>query len=1258
MVCMTMVRSLPTPGSSSSEILADLMDTFDCLVSGGGGGGETEKRKSLTISETLSDVEALLNAHQCLLPSQDDLLQPPSTRPSSIVSTTSSSTSIGQNYLWNSAPLCHSSEAYLASVESLNDEEELDEDDPADASSSFNDSKGSREEPPTVLDAVLLEIIETERVFVRDLNDVIEATMSQSQKPLLWVLDCKRESRILLQLAALRGLHVIALQGLHAIALQGLHVIFGSRNNAALIGRVQGQQRILVPRFANKQLSFPCRKGYGVRPPMLGYLEIIRQDPKSPIQVSDRDTLFGNLSEIYAFNREFLTALEDGGLDPVHVSVFLRERQAALGHTLPLGSYLLKPVQRILKYHLLLQNIVKHIPESHAGYPILVNALSTMTGIAHHINEMKRKHEHAIRVQEIQSCLEGWMGDDLTTYGELVIESAFHLHGARGLRQVFLFERMLLLTKKKPGGKLVYKVHVLCSNLMLVESIPNEPLSFHVIPFDNPKVQYTLQARTTERKREWTTEIKRAILENYDAVIPTHARDLVMALGQERPEDDSSSYRSSNKRRPHTAPEYLDRLRPRKRKASSIQATLSAILSPYHRSQSVDSSSRRRPRSPEGWIGQRGVETPSPARRRKPTKASVPELVSPPAPVLPPSAETPPVERSPSPPNLSENRESLAQLVEELIMQNKEMAAMLKRRLRKVQASSSSRRHYPLPLSTSATSSTLASSTTTATSSSFESTSPQPSIASSRENLSELEDTTETESITSSGSKTQKFHRSVSLDSAKLIRAITKARKLSDRCAAKLVSLRSSSRDRNTIAEPSEDDEDDSAFQSMSGSIHLSMTESEPSPSSTLAFSPSPGEDHPDFKLYRSAKGRRSLRHVATSVRNKLTTLKTSVNARVDSVAVNVHSSLEDLLDDSNATSLVKQYTQAVKERISSIIGAAASEKDTYSFVMPQSPAPTALFLGSAKIGARLASIQDPVVANSYTDTRPRVLRHSYSDSFKEQLSPILARKKRSPVVEDSVYERELDQLENLMAGLTSITGDWGDSSVPSSPTKQTPSPPLARDSAVYSDEDRTPDSSLLGHILKNPLKKPPEPPVEPKPSSVMSRTESLFKAPQPSLAPVEPNPPSVRSLTESLSKPSQPSLAPMEPKPHFVRSLTEPLLRPPREEPGVKFQLSHHGSKAAPPIGREKVMSRLRSLEESANVPKRVVSPPQNMPPLRERREVFLGTAGSSPSSETLSGVSVLPKGWVQQIVGRLEGGTVTETVMEIGAPPGESES
>lgn len=45
------------------------------------------------------------------------------------------------------------------------------------------------------------------------------------------------------------------------------------------------------------------------------------------------------------------------------LATFFRDRQAALKRCLPLGSYLLKPVQRILKYHLLLQ--VPNVFRSH-----------------------------------------------------------------------------------------------------------------------------------------------------------------------------------------------------------------------------------------------------------------------------------------------------------------------------------------------------------------------------------------------------------------------------------------------------------------------------------------------------------------------------------------------------------------------------------------------------------------------------------------------------------------------------------------------------------------------------------------------------------------------------------------------------------------------------------------------------------------------------------------------------------------------------
>ncbi|XP_076396774.1 guanine nucleotide exchange factor in mesoderm isoform X2 [Megachile rotundata] len=334
-----------------------------------------------------------------------------------------------------------------------------------------------------------------------------------------------------------------------------------------------------------------------------GYLIYWRNDPASFVHQMQLSDLFSNIEDIFEFNREFLKEIEKCGLDPVcvantfikHNSGFkvyteyctnyprtvsvltdlmgqegtanaFRERQAALGHALPLGSFLLKPVQRILKYHLLLQNLSKEygadcdLGENEAeGRKAIEAALAAMTGIARHINAMKRRHEHAVRVQEIQSLLYGWSGPDLTTSGELVAEGRFRMRGAKAPRHAFLFDRMLLLTKKKEDGLLVYKAHIMCSNLMLIESIPGEPLSFHVIPFDNPRLQYTLQARNLEQKREWTLQIKRVMLENYNAEIPMHARQLVLQLGQTQPEDDALADRGSAKKQHSTPPEYLEK---------------------------------------------------------------------------------------------------------------------------------------------------------------------------------------------------------------------------------------------------------------------------------------------------------------------------------------------------------------------------------------------------------------------------------------------------------------------------------------------------------------------------------------------------------------------------------------------------------------------------------------------------------------------------------------------------------------------------
>ncbi|XP_014187478.1 pleckstrin homology domain-containing family G member 3 isoform X5 [Haplochromis burtoni] len=293
------------------------------------------------------------------------------------------------------------------------------------------------------------------------------------------------------------------------------------------------------------------------------YLAHIIDIGNLPIRPEQVCALFGNIEDIYEFNSELLESLDMCENDPVAIAQcfvnkseyfeiytqyctnypnsvaaltdcmrsktlakFFRDRQAVLKRSLPLGSYLLKPVQRILKYHLLLQEIAKHFDPDEEGYEVIQEAIDTMTGVAWYINDMKRKHEHAVRVQEIQSLLINWKGPDLTTYGELVLEGTFHVLRAKNTRTLFLFEKMLLITKKR-GEHYVYKIHILCSTLMLLDSA-KDPLLFSVIHFKRPKQPHTVQAKTVEEKRLWAHHIKRLILENHSTIVPQRAKEAIL----------------------------------------------------------------------------------------------------------------------------------------------------------------------------------------------------------------------------------------------------------------------------------------------------------------------------------------------------------------------------------------------------------------------------------------------------------------------------------------------------------------------------------------------------------------------------------------------------------------------------------------------------------------------------------------------------------------------------------------------------------
>ncbi len=62
--------------------------------------------------------------------------------------------------------------------------------------------------------------------------------------------------------------------------------------------------------------------------------------------------------------------------------------------------------------------------------------------------------------QEIQSLLTNWNGPDLIGYGELVLEGTFRIQRAKNERTLFLFDKLLLITKKREETY-TYKAHIL-----------------------------------------------------------------------------------------------------------------------------------------------------------------------------------------------------------------------------------------------------------------------------------------------------------------------------------------------------------------------------------------------------------------------------------------------------------------------------------------------------------------------------------------------------------------------------------------------------------------------------------------------------------------------------------------------------------------------------------------------------------------------------------------------------------------------------
>uniref|UniRef100_A0AAR2LSS2 Vav guanine nucleotide exchange factor 1 n=1 Tax=Pygocentrus nattereri TaxID=42514 RepID=A0AAR2LSS2_PYGNA len=124
-----------------------------------------------------------------------------------------------------------------------------------------------------------------------------------------------------------------------------------------------------------------------------------------------------------------------------------------------LRDLLMVPMQRVLKYHLLLQELVKHTVNP-TDKENLRTALDAMRDLAQCVNEVKRDNEIIRQITAFQLCIEN-MTQSLALFGRPKIDGELKICSpekkSKQDRYAFLFDKALLVCKKRSGESMELK---------------------------------------------------------------------------------------------------------------------------------------------------------------------------------------------------------------------------------------------------------------------------------------------------------------------------------------------------------------------------------------------------------------------------------------------------------------------------------------------------------------------------------------------------------------------------------------------------------------------------------------------------------------------------------------------------------------------------------------------------------------------------------------------------------------------------------
>ncbi|RVE74964.1 hypothetical protein OJAV_G00027050 [Oryzias javanicus] len=191
-----------------------------------------------------------------------------------------------------------------------------------------------------------------------------------------------------------------------------------------------------------------------------------------------------------------------------HGHAFFRRKQLELGDKMDLSSYLLKPVQRMSKYALLLTDLMKEVGVAQEAELTALQAATNM------VKFQLRHGNDLLAMDAIRDC-----DVNLKEQGQLIRQDEFTVWSGRRKcqRHIFLFQELVLFSKlrKVEGGLdvFIYKQSYKTADIGLTESTGDSGLRFEIwFRRRTSKNQtFIFQAASAEVKRAWTGDIARIL---------------------------------------------------------------------------------------------------------------------------------------------------------------------------------------------------------------------------------------------------------------------------------------------------------------------------------------------------------------------------------------------------------------------------------------------------------------------------------------------------------------------------------------------------------------------------------------------------------------------------------------------------------------------------------------------------------------------------------------------------------------------------